>query len=80
MVLNDEINEIEEELNIDEIKSNLVNNVVPRPEEFGKPSRRNAYFMIPKYASAGCTPNLFFGIIPRKTTSFEKISFTPIHY
>jgi len=41
MVFDDEINEIGEELNIDKIEINLVNNVVPKPEEFGEPSRRN---------------------------------------
>ena len=32
MVLDDEINEIGEELNIDEVESNQVNNVIPKPE------------------------------------------------
>ena len=44
MVLGDEINEIGEDLNIDEIESNLVNNIVPKPEEFCEPSRRNTYY------------------------------------
>jgi len=38
-LLEEENNEIGEELNIDE--TNLVNNVVPNPEEWGESSRRN---------------------------------------
>ena len=34
IVIDDEINEIGEELNIDGVYTNLINNVVPRPEEF----------------------------------------------
>ena len=33
-----EINEIEEEIDLYETETNLVNNVVPKPEEFGEPS------------------------------------------
>jgi len=40
MVVEDEINEIGEELDLDEIETNLVNNIVPKPEEFNEPSRR----------------------------------------
>ena len=36
MAVEDEINEIREELNLGEIETNLVNTVVPRPEEFEK--------------------------------------------
>ena len=36
MAFDDEINEIGEELNVDEIKSNLVKNVVLKPKEFDK--------------------------------------------
>ena len=43
MAFDDDINEIGEELNVDKIQSNLVNNVVPKPEEFGEPSRRNTH-------------------------------------
>ena len=35
MINENEINEIGEE--IDETETNLVNNVVPKPEEFGEP-------------------------------------------
>ena len=45
MVLDDEINEIGEELNMDEIESNLVDNVIPKPEEFGELSRRNTLLL-----------------------------------
>ena len=38
MTVEDEINEIGEELNLSEIKTNLVSNVLPKPEEFGEPS------------------------------------------
>ena len=34
--MEEENNEIGEEFNIDEIESNLVNNVVPEPEEWGE--------------------------------------------
>lgn len=45
MVFDVEINEIGEELNIDEIESNIVNNVVSKPEEFSDPFRRNNHFI-----------------------------------
>ena len=44
MVVEDEINEIGEEYDLVEIETNLVNNIVPKPEEFGEPSRRNVHF------------------------------------
>ena len=40
MVFDDETNEIGEELNVDQIESNLVNNVVLKPEEFGEPQKK----------------------------------------
>jgi len=40
MVNENEINEIGEEIDIYEIETNLVKNVVPKPKEFGEPSRR----------------------------------------
>ena len=43
MVVGEENNEIEEELNIDKIESNLVNNVIVKYEEFGESSRRNTH-------------------------------------
>ena len=45
IVFDDEINEIGEELNTDEIQSNLFNNLVPKHEKFGESSRRNVHFM-----------------------------------
>ena len=70
-VFDDEINKIGEELNIDEIKSNIVNNVT---ESF----RRNTHFMRPKYVPSRHITNFSFGFIQRKTTSFKEISMTPI--
>ena len=40
----DEINEIGEELNLGEIETNLVNNVILKPEEFDEPSRKKYSF------------------------------------
>ena len=39
MVVEGEINETREELDLGEIETNLVNNIVPKPEEFDEPSR-----------------------------------------
>jgi len=75
-LLEEENNEVGEELNID--GTNLVNNVIPKPEEWGKSSRRNTQFLRPRYISAEKTTNLSFGFTPRKTTSYEEIRFTPI--
>ena len=77
IVADDEINEIREKFNIDEIESNLPNNVIPKPEECSESSRRNARFIRPKYISAGHTTNFSFGLILRKTTSIEDISVSP---
>jgi len=49
IVFDDKINEIGEELNLDEIESNLINNFVHKHEEFGKFSRKNTHFMRPRY-------------------------------
>jgi len=78
MVFDDEINKIGEKLNIGEIETWLVNNLIPMPEEFGRPSRGNTHFMRPKHFSIGCTINFFCGFISRKTTTFEEIYLTPI--
>ena len=43
MVFDEEINEIGEELHIDEIETNLVSNIIPKPEEFDESSRRNTH-------------------------------------
>jgi len=77
MIDDDEINKIEE-LNIDEIESNLVNNVTPKPKEFDESSRRITHFMRPRYILVGRTTNFSFRFITRKTTSFEEISLTLI--
>jgi len=39
MAAENEINEIGEEIDLHETETNLVNNVVLKPEEFGEPSR-----------------------------------------
>ena len=67
-----EINQIGEELNIDEFESNLVNNVISKPKEFTRSSRRNIHLISPRHIPARHTINFSFGFIPRKTTSFEK--------
>ena len=53
MVAKNEINKIEEEIDLHEIETNLVNNFVPKPEEFREPSRRNTHFLRPRYVPAG---------------------------
>ena len=78
MTVEDETNEIGEELDLGETKTNLVKNVIPKPKEFGEPSRRNTHFLRPRYVPAGRTSNFAFGFISRKTTTFEKIGLTPI--
>ena len=62
MVFDDKMNEIEEGFKTNEIESNLVNNVVPEPKEFGEPSRKNTHFMRPRYIPVGCRTNFFFWI------------------
>ena len=78
MAIECEINEIGRELDLGEIEINLVNDVVPKPEEFGEPSRRNTHFIRHSYVSAVHTTNFSFEFIPRKATTFEEISITPI--
>ena len=63
---------------MNEVESILANNVVRKPAKFGESSRRNTYFMRPRYVPVGCTTNFSFGFIPRRMTSFEEISLTPI--
>jgi len=77
-ILDEENNDVVEELNIVEIESNSVNNVVPKPEEWGELSRRNTQLLRPRYVSAGRPSNFSFGFTPRKTASYEEISLTPI--
>ena len=78
MIAKNEINEIGEEIDLYETETNLVNNVVPKPEEFGEPSRRNIHFLRPRYIPAGRTSNFSFRFVPRKITTYEEIGFTPI--
>jgi len=78
MTVEDEINEIGKKLDLEEIETNLVNNVIPKREEFGEPFRRNTHFIRTRYVPVGCTTNFFFWFIPRKTTTFEEIDFTLI--
>jgi len=52
-LLEEENNEVGEELNIDETESNLVNNVVPKPEEWGESSKRNTQFLRLSYVQVG---------------------------
>ena len=78
MVFDFKINEIGEELNVEEIETNIINNVVLKLEAFGEPSRRNTHFMRPRCILVGCTTNFSFGFIPRKTTTFEEIGLTLI--
>ena len=78
MTAENEINEIREEIDLYEAETNLVNNVVPKSEEFGESSRRNTHFLIPRYVPAGRTSNFSLGFIPWKTTTFEEIDLIPI--
>jgi len=78
MIAENEINEIEEEIDLHETETNLVNNVVSKTKEFGEPSRRNTHFLRPRYVPAGRTNNFSFGFVPRKTITYEEIGLTPI--
>ena len=73
-----ENNEIGEEVDTDKMEYNLVNNIVPKPGEWGVSSRRNTQFLRPRYNPVGRTINFSFEFIPRKTTSYEEIRLTPI--
>jgi len=59
-------------------RNQLVNNVVPKPEEWGESSTQNSQFLRPRYVSAGRTTNFSFGLTPRKATSYEKMGLTLI--
>jgi len=80
VVVEREINKISEEFNIDEIESHLINNVISKPKEFSESFRRNTYFMKSRYVLAGQTTNFSFRFIPRKITSFKKISLTLVSH
>ena len=73
MTVENEINEIGEEVDLYQIETNLVNNVISKSEEFDEPSRRNTHFLRPKYVPIGRTTNFSFGFVVRKTTTFEKM-------
>ena len=53
MVAENEINEIGEEIDLHETETNLINNIVPKPEEFSEPSRKNTHFLRPRYVLGG---------------------------
>jgi len=57
MTKENEINEIGEEIDLYETETNLVKNVVLKPEEFGEPSRRNTHFLRLRYVPTGRTNN-----------------------
>ena len=78
MANENKINEIGEETNLYETETNLVKNVIPKPEEFDEPSRRNTHFLRPKYVRAKRTNNFSFRFIPRKTTTYEETGLNPI--
>ena len=78
ITVEDDINEIREELDSGEIETNLVNNVIPKPEKFGEPFRKNTYFIRPRYVPAGVQPIFSLWFILRKTTTFEEVGLTPI--
>jgi len=52
IAVNNENNEIEEELNLDKIESNLVNNVIPKPEDLVNLLEKNTHFVRPRYIHA----------------------------
>ena len=47
MIIEDETHGIDGELDLGETETNLINNVVPMPEEFREPFRRNTHFLKP---------------------------------
>jgi len=73
MIIEDEINEISEELDLGEIKTNLVNNVVPK-HEVGEPSGRNIYFMRPRYVPVDIQPIFSFGSSQGKPRFLKKLA------
>ena len=66
ITVQNEIKEIREELHLYETETNLVNNVIPKPEIFGESSRKNTYFLRPRYVPAERISNFSFGFIPSK--------------
>ena len=76
MTMGNEI--IGEELELGKTETNLVNNVVPKPEEFCEPSRRNTNFLRSRCIPVGRTSNFSFAFIPRKLTTYEEIGLISI--
>jgi len=77
MAVEDKINEIGEELNLGKIDINLVNNVAPKPEEFGEPSRRNIYFIRSRYIQVGRITNFSLGLSQGKLQPLKKLTLLP---
>ena len=61
MTIENEINEIWEELDLRRAETNLVNNTVPKSEEFDESFRRNTHFTRPRYVPVGRTTNFPLG-------------------
>ena len=72
MEADEEINGIGEEVISNEIESNLINNVIFKPEEFTGFSRSNTHFMRCRDLLTEHTTSFSIGFIPRKAPSFEK--------
>jgi len=72
MINENESNKIGEE--IDETETNLVSNVVPKPEEFDEPSRRDTHFLRPRYVPAGRTSNFSLGLSQEKLQPKKKLA------
>ena len=78
-MIESEINEIGEELSFNGFESDMLNNVIRKPEEFGKSSRRNTKFIGPMYMCSSRTiKQLSLWVHPKKTMSFEETTLTPI--
>ena len=65
-----ETNEVGKELNMDEIDSNLVNNVIPKHEEFGESSIR----MRPGYIPMWCATTFPLGSSQGKPHALKKLA------
>ena len=72
IAVEDEINETGEELNLSKIETNMVNNVIPKPEEFGEPFKRNTHFTRPRYIPTERITNFPFGFIQKKNYNLGK--------
>ena len=74
MIAKNKINEMGEEIDLYELETNLVNNVIPKPEEFGDPSIRNTHFLRPRYVPAGRTSNFSSGLSQGKLQLMKKLA------